>query len=347
MLFDAYWWEKGPVSNREVMREILRTWLLTFDDDLTVFVPHAIKHSVAGEILALTGRDVKVVSTRVRPHGIGLLTVLQWRARGAGYDAVLTQNFSLRHSRSGTFVHDVLFKSNPSWFTWLERRYFSLITASIARASVILTSSHSEATRVTTLTRAREVVPVGLGPRSSMLRAPAEEPSLNLRPGQFVLSVGRFNLRKNLTRVAQAAEPLVSPDCPLVIVGDKIPIEGQANRGFARAIASGAIVAPGFVSDSSLRWLYENCRAFVMASLGEGFGMPVAEAAAIGKPVVASDIAVFREIVADAFFVDPYSVNSIRAGIQEAMDTNRVAHPVAELNWESVARNIREQLVAK
>lgn len=53
------------------------------------------------------------------------------------------------------------------------------------------------------------------------------------------------------------------------------------------------------VSDRELTFLYENARAFIMASMIEGFGMGVVEAAKYQKPLILRDIPVFREIASD------------------------------------------------
>jgi glycosyltransferase involved in cell wall biosynthesis len=46
---------------------------------------------------------------------------------------------------------------------------------------------------------------------------------------------------------------------------------------------------PGEISDAHRTWLYENCDALLFPSLSEGFGLPVVEAMAHGKPVFMSD----------------------------------------------------------
>jgi glycosyltransferase involved in cell wall biosynthesis len=50
------------------------------------------------------------------------------------------------------------------------------------------------------------------------------------------------------------------------------------------------------VTDAQLAGLYQRCTAVCAASVAEGFGLPVLEAAAAGAVVVASDIPVFREL---------------------------------------------------
>lgn len=50
------------------------------------------------------------------------------------------------------------------------------------------------------------------------------------------------------------------------------------------------------ISDEELQEAYANSDALVATSYAEGFGLPIVEAAHFGKPVIASDIPVFREV---------------------------------------------------
>ena len=50
------------------------------------------------------------------------------------------------------------------------------------------------------------------------------------------------------------------------------------------------------VNDAELSRLYASCDALIAASFAEGFGLPIVEAGHFGKPVLASDIPVFREV---------------------------------------------------
>ncbi|MBJ7313311.1 glycosyltransferase family 4 protein [Rugamonas sp. CCM 8940] len=49
-------------------------------------------------------------------------------------------------------------------------------------------------------------------------------------------------------------------------------------------------------SDAALLQLYQQCAALLAASAGEGFGLPLIEAAQHGLPILARDIPVFREV---------------------------------------------------
>lgn len=106
-------------------------------------------------------------------------------------------------------------------------------------------------------------------------------------------------------------------------------------------------------SDEYLDHLYAACRCMIIASHGEGFGLPVIEAASKGLPIIARDIPVFREIAGDhAFFFDAASsgdelAESIltwqRLRLQERTpDSMRVRY----LTWEESAENLKTLLVA-
>ena len=72
----------------------------------------------------------------------------------------------------------------------------------------------------------------------------------------------------------------------------------------------------GRLTDGELVEAYRRCDMVVFASLYEGFGLPILEAQAMGRPVITSNFGAMSEAAGDgALIVDPYSVEAIRDAI--------------------------------
>jgi glycosyltransferase involved in cell wall biosynthesis len=79
------------------------------------------------------------------------------------------------------------------------------------------------------------------------------------------------------------------------------------------------IVFTGNVTDEELEWLYENAQAVQFTSKYEGLGMPVLDAVASDKPVIASRIPVFEEMSGKAFYYfDPADTGALAGAIAQA-----------------------------
>lgn len=72
----------------------------------------------------------------------------------------------------------------------------------------------------------------------------------------------------------------------------------------------------GGCPDARLSALLRGARALLMPSFAEGYGMPVAEALAVGTPVIASDLAALREVGGDVpDYLDPLDGPGWKAAI--------------------------------
>lgn len=100
-------------------------------------------------------------------------------------------------------------------------------------------------------------------------------------------------------------------------------------------------------SDEALGRLYGGCRGMLMASRGEGLGLPLLEASMHGRPILARDLPVFREqgCVAILFFEDDGASNLGR----RVMDLLRLSpdamHPRHDLpTWRECAVALVKEL---
>jgi glycosyltransferase involved in cell wall biosynthesis len=345
VLIDGYWWCEGPISNRMVTLEIIKHWAQEFPaDELILAVPTDRRQ--AG--LPLPPRNARIVATHFRIHPAINFFELPMIARRESVDAILAFNFAARSKHCAVFLHDVLFQTNPEWFTPIERAYYSAMPILARSARSVIATSASERVRITDANpNLRRVVNCGLTVSSSLAEAESQQPKLDLTPLSFAICVGRFNIRKNLevTVRGMLESGLVSPQFPLVLIGEPSGAPAYVNE-FAAAIADRSIVIANRITDGELKWLYTNCRLFVCLSLGEGFGLPVVEAAHFGAPVLASDIPVFRETLGSyATFVQPTDTDAIAMAARRMLTDPYSRHPYVEQHtWRSICECIRSEL---
>lgn len=84
------------------------------------------------------------------------------------------------------------------------------------------------------------------------------------------------------------------------------------------------------VTDDEYAVLLKRATALVSLSRAEGYGLPLVEAMALGTPVVASDIPIFREVGGDAAsYVDPGSPADFAAAVQKLRN---------DAHWQDVSR---------
>ena len=143
----------------------------------------------------------------------------------------------------------------------------------------------------------------------------AVEPVKGVKP-PFLLTVGAFEKRKNHSRILDAyvKANLAERGIQYVFCG---PRANETEAVLAKAAGIPGVVALSYLSESQLRWLYQEARGFVLPSLLEGFGVPVLEAAGAGLVSLASqDSALEEALGGNGVFVDPLSVDSIAQGME-------------------------------
>jgi len=117
----------------------------------------------------------------------------------------------------------------------------------------------------------------------------------------YFVAVGTIEGRKNhllLLQLWRALAQRLGETAPrLVLVGQRGWEAADAMALLDRCAALAPLVEErGRCDDAALATLLSGARALLMPSFAEGYGMPVVEAMRLGVPVIASDLAVFREI---------------------------------------------------
>lgn len=85
------------------------------------------------------------------------------------------------------------------------------------------------------------------------------------------------------------------------------------------------------------QYVYADLVCFV--SLHEGFGLPIIEAQAVGRPVITSNISPMREVAGDsACLIDPHDSESIRKGITTVLSDQDYQKTLVEKGYKNAAR---------
>jgi alpha-1,3-rhamnosyl/mannosyltransferase len=168
--------------------------------------------------------------------------------------------------------------------------------------------------------------------------------------GDFLLSVGTLEPRKNLVRLSDAygrVRPKLPTPMPLVVVGPEGWTGSRAPGAHGDTSAPGpdapGVIATGPVDDAILAALYGRARLLVYVPLTEGFGFPPVEAMRIGTPVVSSPM---PSLGGAGLVVDPQNLEEIgtailRAATDEALRSELVAggfERAKQLTWAASAR---------
>jgi glycosyltransferase involved in cell wall biosynthesis len=207
-------------------------------------------------------------------------------------------------------VYDLSFVRYPERLARSRRWYLRLFTRwSCRRARRVLAISQSTADDLVRLLgispeRIDLAIP-GIDPRFCPL--PADKVAAWRRhkglPECFILFVGTLEPRKNLPVLLRAyarLSPAERTACHLVLVGGKGWMADEIQRTIEQHQLADSVHLAGFVTDDELVWWYNAAQCFVYPSLFEGWGMPVTEAMACGKPVVVSDVSSLPEAVGEA-----------------------------------------------
>jgi len=170
-----------------------------------------------------------------------------------------------------------------------------------------------------------------------------------LKRNQFWLTVGVLEPRKNhlgLLRAYALLKANRGTTFPLVIAGAKGWLMDHFEKEMDTLNLRRDIILLGYVDDTALQWLYQNCFAFIYPSFFEGFGLPVTEAMSLGAPVIASKVSSLPEIVGEAgILIDPLDENQLYQSMQKLsacpqfhLDLkDKVSRQATQFSWKSTA----------
>ena len=155
--------------------------------------------------------------------------------------------------------------------------------------------------------------------------------------------------RKNLIRLVAALRRLrqQDPGLALVVVGRTGWLYQDLIQQLEELNDPHAVLLPGYIPDEDLPAVLGGAMALVLASLYEGFGLPILEAMGCGTPVVCSNVSSMPELGGEAArYFDPQDTGQmaeviasvLRDGDLRAEMHERGLQQAARFSWQRAAR---------
>lgn len=257
-------------------------------------------------------------------------------------------------------IHDLSFEHLPQTFKRRSRTQLRLTVRHSARraARIIALSEHTRADIIETYGISGDRV------HAIPLAAPAHfAPVHDNRElqrvrhtygidGEYILSVGSLQPRKNLARLVKAYASLRDSNPAdklpkLVLVGKRAWLYDETLRALDETGVKDSVVLTGYVPQTDLPALYSGTICFVYPSYFEGFGLPPLEAMKCGAPVIVGNKTSLPEVVGKAALtVDPYDVGAIAGAIKQVLDDPSLRKELIdkgkkradEFDWRDTAR---------
>ena len=221
-------------------------------------------------------------------------------------------------------VHDLIpvllpgYRGGPS-----GRLYTYLVTQSARRAAYVLTDSQvsrQDIVRHLHIPPHRvKAIHLAADDRFRPVRDPRILEQVRCKyalPSCYMLYLGGFDVRKNVTGTLRAFARLDIREADLVIAG-RLPRQDSDSYPDPRPIAGELNILDrvrftGWVDKDDKPALYSAAIAFLFPSYYEGFGLPPLEAMACGTPVIVSDRGSLPEVVGAAgLCIDPDDVSAL------------------------------------
>jgi len=251
-------------------------------------------------------------------------------------------------------LHDTLFETHPQFFTreFLRMARF-MGRRTVKKAALLMTVS---AFSLKEIARLYGVDPLGITITGNGVNLARFHPlsaegsddgngaglvrALGVEPGDYLITVGRLEPRKNHLNLVRAYAQIAEPRPRLLIVGQR---DFEHDEAFAEVQKLGLGQQVTFlerVADAELPALVRHARVFVYPSYAEGFGMPVLEAMASGVPVVTSNAPALVGLASGAAsIVEPDNPKAIAGAIEQLLFDAGLRRRLSALGIEVAARH--------
>jgi glycosyltransferase involved in cell wall biosynthesis len=177
----------------------------------------------------------------------------------------------------------------------------------------------------------------------------APEPIQEIDGKQYLFFVGNAFPYKNVGLIVDAFAKLQQtyPDMHLALAGKKDFFYEQIEKDIRERNITNVHIL-GYVSDGEKRWAMQNALSYVVASLSEGFHIPLLEAMYENCPVISSDATCLPEVAGDAaLYFDPYDTDALVSAVKKLIENPGLRNELIQKGTENTKRFSWQKMAAE
>ncbi len=302
-------------------------------------------------------KDRNVIVIKSKAPGFLWIVKVSWFLVRNKFDLFISPSnflFGILFPKTIQIVHDLSPVKYPEFFGKSSSlKYKYMLKLAIKRSLFIATNSNTTRQDIIDSYKTKhtsKIRTIGIGLNSWALEEKNEKQMKIVKhkydlPDNFILSLSTLEPRKNHKNMIRAFADVSKQDDDLfyVIAGKKGWLFDDIFELVKNLKLEHKIKFIGYVDEKDLASLIDLSKLLLYVSIWEGVGMPPMEALIRNKPVVVSDLKVFKEFLeSKAVFVDPSSPESIKKGIDIGLksDVKNVYDLLDEYSWEKVSDNL-------
>ncbi len=159
--------------------------------------------------------------------------------------------------------------------------------------------------------------------------------------GDYMIAVGTLQPRKNYERLMRVFAKLKAKGRSekLVIVGKYGWLYDSLFAAIKKLNVGHDVIVTGYIPDEDTVSLLNGAKLYVLASLYEGFGIPVLEAQACGVPVALSNVSSLPEVGQDAgLYFNPIDEDDMVAKIYQILTDEQLREKLRQEGLENVKK---------
>jgi glycosyltransferase involved in cell wall biosynthesis len=283
--------------------------------------------------------------------------ILEWKRAGVKVHVLVYDLLPLQHPQ---WFNGRTTRNFRRWIKWLATYADSAVCISEAVRADLTDWLHKNfSLAYTALPTSRIGLGADISNSSPSQGVPieAEFTLARLRTNPSLLMVGTLEPRKGHDQVLDAFDELQrrsaqapsKPNPLLIFVGQAgWKTEALQQKIRMHPLAGKQLIWFEKASDELLVKLYNACSAVVVASLAEGFGLPLIEGALHGKPIIARDLPVFRELnLPEVTYFQGESPSALADAMVStlATTTTKPSLQAVAYSWASAADDLKNALV--